>query len=342
MLPDLWQGVRKMLNWYSFKPMDTLFFRGAEPMNIGEDHSASSIFPPPIQTISGALRTTVLIQNEISFKDYDKDSFNDEKIVEAIGKYNEDAPFTIIGPLFLKNKKLCVPAPYDWYIEIEKENKKFIDESAENDEIKKFKIIKSSKLKTDSIKTKTGNIYWAKPEENEPEENELVSLGGYWVFLEDLYLKSDEKYILSLEHFVSFEYRTGIALQESRAVREGHIYAFNHARLHNDVDIVFGIDKELPIEDEGVLKLGAEQRFGQYKKLAENENPVFKNEGDNFLTLSIVPKSDAANQNVMAAGKILYMGGWDLAKGFHKPMGGYFPSGSVFSEKINENCIAIK
>ncbi|MEA1995378.1 MAG: type III-B CRISPR module-associated Cmr3 family protein [Campylobacterota bacterium] len=315
--------------------MDTLFFRGAEPMNIGEDHSASSIFPPSTQTISGALRTTVLIQNEISFKDYDKNSFNDEKIVETIGKYNEDAPFTIIGPLFLKNKKLCIPAPYNWYME--KANKKIIEESSKKDEIKKFKIIKSAELKTDLIKAKTGNIYWAKPE-----KDELISLGGYWIFLEDLYLESDGKYILSPEYFVSFEQRTGIALQKNRAVREGHIYAFNHVRLHNDVDIVFGIDKNLPIKDKGVLKFGAEQRFGQYKQLAENERPLFRSEGGNFLTLSIMPRSDAANQNVMSTGKILYIGGWDLAKGFHKPMRGYFPSGSVFSEKINENCIAIK
>ena len=324
-----------MFDWYSFKPMDTLFFRGAEPMAIGEDHSASFIFPPSTQTISGALRTTVLIQNGISFKDYDKDNFNNEKIIEAIGKYNEESPFVVKGPLFLKNNKLCIPAPYNWYIE--KENKKLIDESAENNDIKRFKIIKSSKLKTDSIKTKTGNIYWAKPE-----KEELVSLGGYWIFLEDLYLESDEKYILSLEHFVSFEYRTGIALQKNRVVREGHIYAFNHARLHNDVDIVFGIDKELPIEDEGVLKLGAEQRFGRYKRLSGNKAITFKDKGDKFLTLSVVPKSDVANQNVMATGKILYIGGWDLAKGFHKPMRGYFPAGSVFSKKINENCIAIK
>lgn len=324
-----------MFNWYNFKPMDTLFFRGAEPMAIGEDHSASFVFPPSPQTISGALRTTVLIQNGISFKDYDKDNFNNEKIIEAIGKYNKEAPFIIKGPLFLKNNKLCIPAPYDWYIE--KENKKFIDESAENDEIKNFKIIKSAELKTDFIKTKTKNIYWAKPE-----ENELVSLGGYWIFLEGFYLESDEKYILSLEHFISFEYRTGIALQENRAVKKGCIYAFNHARLHNDIDIVFGIDKELPIEDEGVLKLGAEQRFGRYKRLTENKIPVFKNEGDSFLALSIMPRSDAANQSVIATGKILYIGGWDIAKGFHKPMRGYFPAGSVFSKKINENCIAIK
>ena len=59
-----------MNNWYSFTPADTLFCKGAEPMNLGENHTATQLFPPPAQTIAGAVRTAILVQNEISFKDY--------------------------------------------------------------------------------------------------------------------------------------------------------------------------------------------------------------------------------------------------------------------------------
>ena len=54
------------MDWYKFNPVDTLFFRGAEPMIMGENHTVSHVFPPPAHTLSGALRTAVLIQNGIS------------------------------------------------------------------------------------------------------------------------------------------------------------------------------------------------------------------------------------------------------------------------------------
>ena len=58
------------MNWYSFEPADTLFFRGAEPMNIGENHTATANFPPPARTLEGALRTTILKQNKIPIDQY--------------------------------------------------------------------------------------------------------------------------------------------------------------------------------------------------------------------------------------------------------------------------------
>ena len=324
-----------MLDWYRFKPVDTLFFRGSEPMILGENHSATSIFPPTPNTIAGAMRTAVLIQNSIDFKKYKDKSFKDEKIISSIGRYSNKPPFDVIGPLFLYENEIFIPAPYSWYPYswyMDSDYKKILDKELKA----KVKPIKSFLLYSDLIKTNKERLFWAKPD-----KNELVSMGGYWIGFDDFVQGKDEFDLYNITYFVDFEQRTGIALNDNRTVKDGHVYSFNHARLKEGCEIVFGINKELPIDSEGILKLGAEQRFGMYKRLKINVELPNSN-CNTYLSLSVSPKSDKANKSIIATGKILYFGGWDLAKGFHKPMIGYFPAGSVFDEKIDENLIGIK
>lgn len=312
-----------MMNWYKLSPVDTLFFRGAEPMIMGESHTVSQLFPPPAQTIAGAVRTAVLVQNNISFDDYANGNVP-QNIPNAIGKAGEDAPFNLIGPLFMIDNEICIPAPYSWFMEKEDQG---------NEEVK---IFKCKPLKSRLIKTDSPQIYWAKGE-----RGELVSLGGMWVKLSDIYSENGKIPVKSSGDFFVFEQRTGVALHENRKVRDGHLYSFNHARLAQNVSMVFGIDKNLPFAESGVLKIGAEQRFGGYEKLPASIIS-FKETGELFLSLSVIAGSEEVNNAVIATGKIQYLGGWDLTKGFHKPMKGYFPPGSVFSKKLNNNFIAIQ
>jgi CRISPR-associated protein Cmr3 len=317
-----------ILNWYRFKPVDTLFFRGAEPMEMGESHISTPVFPPSPHTIAGALRTAVLVRHGINFSYYASKSFDNNDILESIGRYDEQAPFDITGPLFMYGNSIFVPAPYAWYM-----NK---SHKANLNEYKKAEIdvIRSFQLESDLIKTSRSDTYWAKPV-----DDELISLGSYWMQLDDLNMSKSRIEIYSLNYFIGFEQRVGVALENSRKVRESHIYSFNHARLKDGCDLVFGVNRKLPLDDKGVLKLGAEQRFGRYEILKDALK--LQNKGDLHMALSIVPKSEDANKNIVATGKIIYLGGWDLARGFHKDMIGYFPTGSVFKEKINNNCIAI-
>jgi len=87
------------MEWYAFCPSGTLLCKGAEPMEMGEDHHASHIFPPTPQTIVGALRTATLVQNGISFVDYYK-SNAPTHILSTIGEAVNPDPFQVIGPLF--------------------------------------------------------------------------------------------------------------------------------------------------------------------------------------------------------------------------------------------------
>jgi len=317
-----------MTDWYSFKPQDTLYFRGAEPANMGESHAASMIFPPPAHTIAGALRTAVIMQNDLTFEDYRKEKCSQE-IIEAIGKPGSYSPFGILGPFFQYEEKTWIPCPFLWFSDKKK--------SAEDSQSRLRKIAVSAPLHNNTlVKTISGeNLFWVKGKN-------LENLGSQWVSADELCKDAEEKTIRDSKDFFVSENHTGIALDvkdKRRTAREGHLYSFVHARLHQDVELIFGVTGRLPINDSGVLKLGAEQRFGEYRKI--NDINLLQGTTCLFMTLSILAGNEEANRHCIATGRIRYLGGWDLHKGFHKPMRGYFPAGTVFDKKINESCIQL-
>lgn len=319
-----------MIDWYRFTPQDTLYFRGAEQANMGESHTASMIFPPPTHTLAGALRTAALAQNGISFHDYNAGTIPADtvKIVDIIGKSGENSPFNIIGPLFYRECKLWVPCPFIWFSE---------KKGKDNSELGLRKITISAPVnKNTLVKTEGGeSLFWAKG-------NNLETLGDQWVCLDELCTLSAEKTILNSGDFFTSEIHTGIALDvkdKRRTARKGHLYSFVHARLREGVALAFGVTSKLPIKDTGILKLGAEQRFGEYNKLSNIAFP--KGKTGLFMTLSILASNEEANRCCIATGRIQYYGGWDMHRGFHKPMKGYFPAGSVFNKQINDNCIQL-
>lgn len=313
-----------MMEWYYVKPVDTLYFKGAEPMNLGENHTASHIFPPPVHTLSGALRTAVLVQKNISFKSYGEGKA-DQMVIDAIGEAGKDAPFQVIGPLFKEDKDIYVPAPYSWF-------------SDKDSDATERPVVKAKPVKSRLLKSGTPDLLWAKAD-----KSELSPLGGMWININDLHSTASTLSVRTSESFYDNEPRTGIALEPGRKVREGRLYSFNHARLKKNVSLVFGTDKPLPLAERGTFKIGAEQRFCWYVKRPELITGLdFSKDSGHYLSLSIVEGNEQTNAAVVATGKTLYFGGWDLKRGFHKPMKGFFPAGTVFNKRINHNLIAIK
>ncbi|HBN26549.1 MAG TPA: hypothetical protein DD405_03665, partial [Desulfobacteraceae bacterium] len=182
------------MNWYSFEPADTLFFRGAEPMNIGENHTATANFPPPVRTLKGALRTIILKQNKIPIDQY-YDNNIDGELLEIIGQADKKAGFSIIGPLFELDKMTYVPAPYSWF---------FDKDDGKKDEVK---IHKGVFINSSLIKTSLKKLFWTKGE-----KGELETLGGKWISLSDLYSQNNIISRKGIDDFYHMENRTGIAL----------------------------------------------------------------------------------------------------------------------------------
>jgi len=317
-----------MKTWYKIKPVDTFFFKGSTPMVMGENHTSQFIFPPNTGTLAGAVRTAVLKQQKIDFNDYCHNSFSNNEIISAIGKAGDNPPFEIIGPFFLKKDEVFIPAPYSWYIE-------------KNDVLKKdaVSVYKAKPVNSSYVKTAKGkNLYIAKGR-----EGELASIGGSWICIDDFYSKKKEAKVLNLHDFFINEPRTGIALERDRKVRESHLYAFNHIRLNLGVELVFGIrhKAQMPFLKEGILYIGGERRLGYYKTVDINFPETGGKEGL-YMSLSAIPCKKVNANTIGAVGKIQYISGWDMKKGFHKPSCSFYPAGSVFTEKTDNNQILIK
>lgn len=126
-------------------------------------------------------------------------------------------------------------------------------------------------------------------------------------------------------------------MDSTRNVVEGRIYTARHIRLKPGVSLVWRIDKSCGLASQGVLSLGGEQRFGQYREM-EDQVP-FPETGNCYLALSPVRVTPKTSQALIASGKIVYRGGWDLAKQFHKDMAGFYPAGAVFTDNVDDLCV---
>lgn len=315
------------MRWYEYQPSDTLFLRGAEPMVSGTSFETTQIFPPSVSVISGAIRTAVLAQKQVSIRQYKKGN----PVWEKIGKFGEQAPFKVLGPFLKYQGTFFVPAPFTWFTE-----NKFTDTLIC---VKEAKPLDSGTQDRLGLKSSSPRIGWTR------HHKEVKSVGGNWVDLDKL-LKENRTYENGKSIFLSrdadtslfsMEERTGIAMDSKRNVLEGRIYTARHIRLKPGVSLVWGIDNSCGLEPKGVLSLGGEQRFGRYREIEDQFQ--FSKTGNRYLALSPVPVTLETSQVLVGSGKVIYRGGWDLAKQFHKEMTGFYPAGAVFTQNVDDLCV---
>lgn len=329
--------------WLEIEPVDTLFFRGAESMEAGENHEVDTMFPPMPATITGAIRTAILRQRTIAPADYLKepDRFRQEYPLLGTPK---DPGFSLLGPLFMAgNGVLLLPAPAHWYADLPDSTKMQWGE-------KKYTVQAAAPLAagTNGLAGSVNQPFWV----HRPEGSDMKSLNGYWatkeafdamhqgkgeiVFINSLDgLQAGGASILPVNALFDREERVGIALTPQRTAREGHLYSAVHIRIRDGVRLVVGISSshQAPMESEGILQLGGEQRVCRYHVLTELDLPK-KTHGNMLLAISPLEISQLPPELVACprtSGKLLRIGGWDMEKRFHKPMGAWLPAGTVIA-----------
>ncbi|AEH45212.1 CRISPR-associated protein, Cmr3 [Thermodesulfatator indicus DSM 15286] len=326
--------------WLEIKPLDTLFFRGGEPMEAGETHEAGRpIFPPAPDTIIGALRTAILGQKGIDLAVVKKLGKEQDLDLENLPFWGSPARpgFRIAGPLLKANGIVLFPAPANWfYSQPGWEPTRFVIYEARPDK------------KTVSVKLPFNKALWV---ENPPQDMERLSL-GFWVNRKAL--ENQEKFSLEVaesitdiseekalavpvELLLKTEQRVGIARDNRlRMVRTGHLYATHHLRLAKGVSLVVGLDKALcpsHLNEKGLFQFGGEGRLVRYHLIKDKPQLPQKNNG-RWLAVSLLSFSRARSASNLAgpyaSGKLLRVGGFDLNSGFHKPARTFFPVGTVF------------
>lgn len=336
------------ITWLEIEPVDTLFFRGAESMEAGENHEVDTMFPPMPATITGAIRTAILRQQRIAPAAYlaKPDSFLQK--YPLLGSPREPG-FTLLGPLFVIGSDLLLPVPAHWFADL--------PASSEMEWNEKFHQVQAAQPLSAETLCLAGSVdrpFWV----YNPSGSDMKSLAGYWATKEAFsVMKGDRAKIIFSNSpdrlqpgsaaiipasalFVREE-RVGLALTAQRTTREGYLYSTVHIRLRDGVRIAAGINSPhaMILEPEGVLQLGGEQRVCRYRFLPEVKLP--ENAGSSMLLalspLEMSRLSPELADSPRASGKLLRVGGWDMEKGFHKPMSAWLPAGTVIFAKSATN-----
>ncbi len=334
--------------WLEIDPIDTLFFRGAESMEAGENHEVDTMFPPMPTTIVGAIRTAILGQRGIAPADYLGQPDKWQKEYPLLGPPGKPG-FDLLGPLFLAGRDcLLLPVPATWYADF-KDNPLTTDTPYS---VQAAKPLSNSPL---GLCGSVSDPFWV----HKPSGNDMQPLAGQWataaafsamqqgsaelVFRDNPdQLKTDEAAILPADSLYTREERVGLALTKQRTAKEGHLYSAVHIRLQGGVRIVAGMhsDYECCLDRQGILQLGGEQRVCRYQTLSDLVLPDNKDSQQLYaispLEFSNLPAD--LQKKPRASGKLLRIGGWDMEKRFHKPMTAWLPAGTVIgSDSIPAN-----
>lgn len=323
--------------WYELSPIDTLFLRGSEPLEAGQP-SVEPLFPPPVSVLQGALRTTVLRQEGISFADY-KAGQCPQKILERIGPCSRPASFQITAVLIRHKEVVYAPCPASWFVDSDEKR----TQSANNENT--FSPLGKTLLRAALPDQEASSLLLHSSAGTElpmVRANDAKSLAAYWVRLECLrkppatFAAGD---LLAKNELYDTEPRTGIAIDSKRKVQEGQIYTAVHIRLRPEVTFLIGLDSDPGLQKKGRLLLGGEQRVCGYAKVAAPTLPA--QTATLHMALAPVELTDELLPHVFAAGKAVTLAGWDLAKGFHKATTTWLPAGSVLTTKITSCCIPL-
>lgn len=359
--------MNNVKQWLSLTPVDTLFFRGSEPMVVGENHEVSTVFPPMPSTLMGAICSAILAQRGIRPADFVNRTGPSEEITEKYPLLGQPGQprFSITGPLFAvstgeKSIERLFPCPANWFGNIPATESQ--DSLNSNGKISRTMTIFVADMNNDLVNTLglSGSVP-NPPLILEPKRSDLKSLAGCWInlaalnavstdHLEFAYCDSIEKLdsakpsIVSPGAIYTVESRVGIAIEKmiSRTAK-GHLFSSGHVRLQNSVSILVGLSQNLVdshLNPTGVMSLGGEQRQVSYRLVTDGMELSSKM-SSKIMSLSPFPLQDLQSYGwedlPRSSGPILKMGGWDMQLRFHKPCRAFLPAGTVIFNHDNQN-----
>jgi len=338
--------------------LDTWFFRESRPHDAAGASELSSLFPPPIRTLAGALRSFLGEQLEVDWNHLPSD------FAAALGGADDLGPLQLHGPWIVHNGQRLYPAPL-YLMQKEKDIQRLSPGKPVHCDLGKVRL---PELAPGFKGYKTLEQAWLTAKGLEK------CLAGETPDSQDI-IKSDQLF--------SHEARLGIARNNlTRNVIEGKLYQTRHLRLHEDLQdgVHLALDvKNLPPElrtkisatQSAILRLGGEGRMASVtvNKLTQTcpelkvhqikAEPVkrilihfitpadfnglpfpaeFKIEQDNGQTIwqgqlnGIALSIEAA-----VIGKAHREGGWDMQKHQPRPVKSYIPAGSAWFCRLDEH-----
>ena len=337
-----------MKQQWTFSALDTLFFKESRPIESIGGAQLASVFPPPIKTIAGAIRTAIGEALGVNWTEF---SANKSPLNAIIGTQHQLAPLQIGGPYLLRDNYRLYPMPAAFL-------------HSQQGQTRLTPGIKGSFCDLGFVQLPTkqdAHIAGAKPL-----ENAYLTEQGMQQFLS--LQPITDKEIIPANHLYVTEERLGIARHNAtRMVQDGALYQTRHVRPLAQAQLQIGVTltglnaSNLP--EKGILKLGAEGRSAAWQRdfapplfnldrpktgvkglLLMLVTPALFERGwllDNFAECTLTEPNTLIywlgeiagiklKLHSAAIGKPYREGGWDMVKHAPKTMQSYAPIGSCY------------
>lgn len=341
------------MSWLFIEPSDVWLFRDGRPFAAGEGYAAETLYPPPPFTVQGALRSWLLSREMVDWRAFrDQSDTAARNMATKIGHPPRDGvagsmgAFAMRGPfrarLTVGRTEILYPKPLDVY-------------HVKN---KGWRALRPSK--TNARMDWAEGLYPLLPDPRDVAEKPDDESSGILTHNSLMDYLEGRLFGLLGRSEVEREQRLGIAMDygPGRAA-DGMLYLAEFARLRTPTDderygLLVEATDALTWPDEAVISVGGEMRAALVRKLKTAEAPetlLVLTPGPRFKIVLLTPawfaggrlpengdwasffKTPAgANVNCVAVAvdRPQYLGGWDAARGGHKPLRGFVPPGSVF------------
>jgi CRISPR-associated protein Cmr3 len=317
----------------SITPLDTVFFRDGKAFTMGEETQAEGLFPPPPSVVYGALRTRYFA----------------ERPAELPKAGTEEGPTQsaqITHLALQRGSRTLFPLPRDL---------------ARRKEAPASEAVRTRPATTGSAALGSSSVPAPLTHRATVEtiENGYVDHVDLRRYLSGEPPGEGTFTVIPEGDLVEAEPKIGIKMdRETRASQEGHLYRVGLRRLQNDVQFRVRVDN-LPIDPEGLLKLGGEAKPARYEVLSEGPPALapsaeaIEQSGGAILYLMtpaifeggwrpswLGPDEETEHRGLRlrltsaAVGKPRYLGGWDMKENRPKAMLKAVPSGSVYHLQI--------
>lgn len=335
---------------WKFEAIDTLFFRESRPFDTVGGTQLRSVFPPPVRTLVGAIRTAIGEANGVDWHKYQTgEEYN--LLRQSMGDARGFGKLDFRGPFLIKNGQRLYPAP----LLLLKEGK-----TKEEWEFHRLQPGGSVKCDLGEVRLPILNsaVRGAKPLENcwlTREGFEKV-LSGEKPGVGDVY-EREEIYVE--------EERLGIGRDNrTRSNVEKLLYQTRHIRPEENASFgiyMRGLDDAFSKQlDNGINKLGGEGRLGAFE-LTEEEAMHFEiaaSRGSTKVLLTLLTAGNFKGDWVLPGfqhatsdghdvwegeingvrlrvisaviGKPLREGGWNVASRRSRPLESLVPAGSCY------------
>lgn len=329
---------------WKFKPFDTLFISNGTPFQAGEGglRGQVSLFPPPIRTCQGAVRTALAYG-----QGWEPNSGAD--LPEELGDNNSIGDLVLRGPFISFKGDMLFPFPFHILGKPEQDmtTYHFLEPIAKyrcNLNPEEEKYLPGLKSNVAGVKPIVG---WLN------KEDMTKVLAGNFNGIK----------VYKPEELWSNENRVGIEInKETRTAEEHMLYSTFHIRVKKEVSImvsVGGVPEEWHENIPPYINFGGEGHLASIEQIVDNgdylpELPELKRDnGKIFFTVSLLTPGYFADdiKDVVINGpnkwvkgklvsacidKIQQVGGWDMVKKEPRPLKPFIPAGSTWFFEADE------